>query len=458
MKIKVLSRNEQSYTRERPTDMQRVHRNAAPQLHPFERAREYKRAVNAVKLDRVFAKPFVGVLEGHSDGVFSFRRHPTRLSMLASGACDGEIRVWNVATKKSIVAYRAHKGFVRGLCFTENGESLYSCGGDRLVHLWKFPDAFASLGGTDTADAASMKNDKPLSTWMGSQAFLSVDQQRKSPIFATTAANFLHLWHTERSEPLKELSWGQDSLTMARFNPTETNIVCTVGEDRGVILYDIRGNTPIRKVVMDMKSNCIAWNPMEPFNFSLANEDHNCYTYDMRKLNVARNVHHDHVGAVLTLDYAPTGREFVSGSYDKTLRIFNTDAGRSRDVYHLKRMQRIFAVQYTGDAKYILSGSDDTNIRLFKARASENLAVMEPRQKEKEDYNQALINRYKEMPEVRRIHKSRNLPSHVKGVERTKRIIKSSQRRKESNVRSHSGPGQVPFKSERKKRIVADKA
>lgn len=40
MKIKVLSRNEQRYTRERPTDIQRVQRNAAPELHPFERARE----------------------------------------------------------------------------------------------------------------------------------------------------------------------------------------------------------------------------------------------------------------------------------------------------------------------------------------------------------------------------------------------------------------------------------
>lgn len=115
---------------------------------------------------------------------------------------------------------------------------------------------------------------------------------------------------------------------------------------------------------------------MEPFNFCLANEDHNCYTYDMRKLDIARNIHTDHVGPVLTLDFSPTGREFVTGSYDKSLRIFPTDAGRSRDVYYLKRMQRIFAVQFSGDAKYILSGSDDTNVRLWKARASENLEVV----------------------------------------------------------------------------------
>ena len=46
----------------------RVQRSMAPELHPFEKAREYKRAVNAVKLDRHFAKPFVGALSGHFDG------------------------------------------------------------------------------------------------------------------------------------------------------------------------------------------------------------------------------------------------------------------------------------------------------------------------------------------------------------------------------------------------------
>lgn len=41
-------------------------------------------------------------------------------------------------------------------------------------------------------------------------------------------------------------------------------------------------------------------------------------------------VHMDHVSAVLDVDYSPTGKEFVSASFDKTIRIFPKDAGRSR--------------------------------------------------------------------------------------------------------------------------------
>ena len=52
------------------------------------------------------------------------------------------------------------------------------------------------------------------------------------------------------------------------------------------------------------------------------------------------NVHRDHVQAVIDVDYSPTGKEFVSGSYDKSIRIFESNKGHSREVYHTKRMQR----------------------------------------------------------------------------------------------------------------------
>jgi WD repeat and SOF domain-containing protein 1 len=50
-------------------------------------------------------------------------------------------------------------------------------------------------------------------------------------------------------------------------------------------------------------------------------------------------IHKDHIGAVMDIDIAPTGRKFVTGSYDKTIRIFDVEKGRSEEIYHAKRMQ-----------------------------------------------------------------------------------------------------------------------
>jgi WD repeat and SOF domain-containing protein 1 len=103
---------------------------------------------------------------------------------------------------------------------------------------------------------------------------------------------------------------------------------------------------------------------------------HSLYTFDTRKLKTPVNVHMDHVEAVTDVDYSPTGKEFVSGSYDKSIRIFEVNKGHSREVYHTKRMQRLTCIAWSLDNKYILSGSDEMNIRVWKSRASEKLGVV----------------------------------------------------------------------------------
>ena len=100
------------------------------------------------------------------------------------------------------------------------------------------------------------------------------------------------------------------------------------------------------------------------------------YTFDARRLKTPVNVHKDHVSAVIDVDYSPTGKEFVSGSYDKSIRIFEVNKGHSREVYHTRRMQRLTNIAWSLDNKYILSGSDEMNIRIWKARASEKLGVV----------------------------------------------------------------------------------
>ena len=128
-----------------------------------------------------------------------------------------------------------------------------------------------------------------------------------------------------------------------RFNPVEPDLLASTASDRSLTLYDLRSSTPIRKLIMQVlsllpgaclparlelgrpavalhlrqqrtgllywglpariharlmrvidlqtRSNSVAWNPMEAFNLTLANEDCSLYTYDIRKLKSAACVH-----------------------------------------------------------------------------------------------------------------------------------------------------------------------
>jgi WD repeat and SOF domain-containing protein 1 len=158
----------------------------------------------------------------------------------------------------------------------------------------------------------------------------------------------------------------------------------------------------------------------------------------------------------MDIDFSPTGREFVTGSYDRSVRIFPYNGGHSREIYHTKRMQRVFCVKYSCDATYVISGSDDTNLRLWKAKASEQLGVILPREQKKHEYNEAVKNRYKHLSEVKRIVRHRHLPKPIYKAMGIIRTVNDSKRRKEARRKAHSAPGTVVTAPLRKRKIIKE--
>uniref|UniRef100_K3WUS7 Sof1-like protein domain-containing protein n=1 Tax=Globisporangium ultimum (strain ATCC 200006 / CBS 805.95 / DAOM BR144) TaxID=431595 RepID=K3WUS7_GLOUD len=444
MKVKTISRVEKDFTQEVQMDKLKVFRNYDPALHPFERPREYTRALNAVKLERMFAKPFVGALDGHSDGVSSIATSRKSLVAFLSGAADGEIRVWDLPRRKCVWSVYGHKGFVRGLAVAPGGQTFFSCSEDKTVKQW----ALQIKDEDDDVPTA-------LSTFQSKEPFLGIDHHWSNNMFATCSSK-VQVWDHQRSEPTHEFAWGADSITAVKFNPAEASLLASTGSDRTITLYDVRVASSMRKIVMEMRSNALAWNPMEPFNFTVANEDHNLYTFDMRRMKRALMVHKDHVSAVMDVSYSPTGKEFVSGSYDRTIRIFNIHSAKSREVYHTKRMQRIFSVKFSADANFVLSGSDDTNIRIWKAEASKSLAKAVPRERRKLEYQESLKERYKHLREIDRISKFRHVPKAIKKATEAKREAHKREKLKMDNRRAHAKPGAVPHANTREQAIVRE--
>ncbi len=258
------------------------------------------------------------------------------------------------------------------------------------------------------------------------------------------------------STPTQTLGWPTsiDTITCLSLNQTETSILASCATDRSLVLYDLRTASPLHRSVLTLASNAIAWNPMEAFNLALANEDHNIYLFDMRNLSRALNVLKDHVSAVMDVEFSPTGEELVSASYDRSVRLWKRNLGHSRDVYHTKRMQRVFSACWTPDNKYILSGSDDGNVRLWRSNASARSGVKSARQRQKLEYDDALRERYKHMPEVKRIARHRHVPKQVKRAGEIKREELGGIKRREENERKNGKKG-IERRSDRVKMVLA---
>jgi len=142
MKIKVISRAEEEFSRDTSNSTYKYNVNPDPTVHLFEKPREVVRAVNAAKTQRMMAQPFVCDLSGHADTPVSLAVHPKSLRCLISGSADGEVRVWDLAISKTVerkthmTIPRAHNGFVNGIVVDPEGTKFYTVSIDKSLKVW----------------------------------------------------------------------------------------------------------------------------------------------------------------------------------------------------------------------------------------------------------------------------------------------------------------------------------
>jgi tetratricopeptide (TPR) repeat protein len=72
-----------------------------------------------------------------------------------------------------------------------------------------------------------------------------------------------------------------------------------------------------------------------------------------------------HQGSVTSVAFSPDGKTIVSGSYDKTIRLWDTSSGKLLGTPLEGHDSEVNAVAFSPDGKTIVSGSSDDTIRLW---------------------------------------------------------------------------------------------
>ena len=113
---------------------------------------------------------------------------------------------------------------------------------------------------------------------------------------------------------------------------------------------------------------------------------------------------------------------------------------------------------YTSDARFILSGSDDGNVRLWKAHASSKLGVLTTREKSAMEYREALRERWKVDTEISKISRSRRIPKPVFKAGKLKHTMLEARRVKEERRRKHTRAGASKPKAEKKSVVLVEQS
>lgn len=206
-------------------------------------------------------------------------------------------------------------------------------------------DAETSAGNTADSEASL------LHSTLCRTVYNSIDHHSKKSVFAT-CGDRIELWDASRMDVVASYSCasrGREldaTVTRCRFAPTEHDLLAACGgASNTCALIDMRSGCaePVRRVTFRLRANAVAWHPREPFTLTFGCEDYAAYTFDTRMLRSPRTMHRDHVGAVTDLDYSPTGREFATASFDRTIRIFETHGGHSRYVTNFCTLKCCFS-------------------------------------------------------------------------------------------------------------------
>ncbi|GAW79271.1 ribosomal processing protein [Plasmodium gonderi] len=486
MEVNILHRNPEEYKNNPGASTYKHTRSFDKNIHLFQREIEYKRALNATKIDKIFAKPLVKCLDGHDDSVRTLCVSNKNLTDLYSGSCNGFINIWNILNKKLIKKLKAHDGFVRGLCISHDEKFLFSCGDDKYIKQWVIEknrnvndldvqdqdNNMFGMHNTSTENSvcsfgALVANQNmnlldnlsnvmiPKKIYVCKSVPNSIDKHFSEPLIISGSQN-LDVWDYYRNNAIASFDYNSEYIYYVKFNYSQRNLVGLTLSDNSIGLADIRTKTPIKKLFLKYRSNSLSWNNMNPKQFIVANEDSNLYTFDIRYLKTAYLVHKGFVNAVLDVDFSPIGNKFVACSYDKTIRLFNSDESTSYDVYHTKRMQHVLCCKFSLDDKYVLTGSSDMCIRIWRSCAHEPSGVLSHKEKQAINYRNKLKEKYASLKEIKRIRNHHHVPALIKSMSDKKKVMLEARKRKENNRIKHSkNPDQLPL-PEKKKIFVTE--
>ncbi|MHA2250129.1 MAG: WD40 domain-containing protein, partial [Candidatus Kariarchaeaceae archaeon] len=214
-------------------------------------------------------------LTGHGWRVREVKFSPTD-SIIASGASDGSIRLWNLTDGSTIFNLYGHHYEVTALAFSPSGEVLVSGGPDTKIYLWNVSTGELinnfSFDPHGISDLEWLPDGKTIvvagGEWQGVETGLNRADKRLQILNATTGVviqsfightdtvfsssltkngsllvsgswdNTVRLWNVSTGEEIKSLIGHMDKVTAVKFSKNESLLI-SGGLDKTVKAWDV---------------------------------------------------------------------------------------------------------------------------------------------------------------------------------------------------------------------------
>lgn len=392
MKIESIYHSKDERKKDNKNDRTQKQSSKDPIHHPFLLEREYIRALNATKLERMFAKPFIAALSHHKEGINKLCKSYTS-TLFASSSYDNKTIVWDLTTR-DIVFEQNFKEIINGIALNDN--MLYVSQGKSIIGC--------NIGNS---------NSEMLEFNMPSN-ILSIDSLNDNLVAG--GSRKLSVFDINRITP--KLTYDLNEVIHVKFNRSFEYLM-GARTNLSINIFDNRSGKESVKIETE-EPLCMSFNPQKGYMFAVGKEDGNAYLHDLRNPDTPIETYRGHTNSIVSISFNPNGKEIVTGSFDKTIRLFNTNERKPRDCYYNDRMHLVHGAEFSNDGNFVISGSDDSSLRIWKAYAGKKVGPISRAEKVSTEYTTALKEKFRNVGEVSRISKHRFLNSEIKHEMRIK--------------------------------------
>ncbi len=335
---------------------------AAPAPPRWGRSPDRSLVVQAPSPQAATDESLLRTLEEHTGWVHSVAFHPDG-RILASGSQDQTVRLWDVASGQEVQWPLKGTSPVYSVAFSFDGHTLAWGSEDGRVRLWYM------AGGREVQWRLRCTS-----------SVYSVAFSPGGDLLASASADAVVLWDAENGQEMRQLKGHTHVVQSVTFSP-DGRILASAGGDKTVRLWDVsaalnpgvargravqvrrlRGHTePVWSITFSPDGRTLAsgsydktvrlWDVSAALNPGMA------------RGQVVRQLE-GHAGGVNSVAFSPGGHLLASASLD-TIVLWNVASGR--EVGQLKgHTHLVQSVAFSPDGRVLASGSWDETVRLWR--------------------------------------------------------------------------------------------